>query len=699
MQLYEALWAPRDTTATEKSSNLVDQESVSKSILDRVLMTRVGSLESKEVQQVLAPDIWHDPFLLPDMRAACNLIRDHVERKSFILIHGDYDVDGITATSILLEFFRTLGCPVGWYIPDRLDEGYGLSEKGVGYAKAAGVSLVITVDCGVSSVTEIAELENSGIPVIVTDHHNCPPVLPDCAAVINPMREDSEYPFRHLAGVGVVLKLVAALCEVLSFGDTWQQYLDLTALGTVADVMPLQDENRFIVTAGLELMQRTQRPGLLALMDALKVDRTSSITTYHIGFRLGPVINAAGRMGDSLSGIECLTAKQADLARQKAATLIEINQRRREKEIEALQDALQKLSRQPELLEDPILVVLGEGWNAGVLGLVAMRLSKRFLRPCIVLNKDSNEECSGSGRSFGDFNLISAIESERDHLLRFGGHSQAVGVALSPQYVDAFRCSLNDKIKEDSPAGIFPARPFLQWDGMARPEELTIEAIEELDLLAPFGKGNPEPQFYLPSCRVLSSRTMGQNRSHLRLEIGSEKSTLNCVCFGRGYEITHLAPGTVVSLLGVPAINVWRNNKSPQLVTKDFKILQPSNEDEVNRESIQHHEARSPLPTKEALAHVYLWLREHLSDGPNMIDPSYCLRFINEKMHNPIDVIMLRNIIDIYHEAGLLDISNLNETNCCIICVNVKSVKNKVDLYKTPTYIDLLERTKQVEGS
>ena len=183
---------------------------------------------------------------------------------------------------------------MGWYIPD-LDEGYGLSEKGVGYAKAAGVSLVITVDCGVSSVTEIAELENSGIPVIVTDHHNCPPVLPDCAAVINPMREDSEYPFRHLAGVGVVLKLVAALCEVLSFGDTWQQYLDLTALGTVADVMPLQDENRFIVTAGLELMQRTQRPGLLALMD---IEGRPNIFHYDIShrFRLGPVINAAGRM-------------------------------------------------------------------------------------------------------------------------------------------------------------------------------------------------------------------------------------------------------------------------------------------------------------------------------------------------------------------------------------------------------------------
>ncbi|HHX37619.1 MAG TPA: single-stranded-DNA-specific exonuclease RecJ, partial [Clostridiaceae bacterium] len=298
MQLYESLWSMRDSMTLDRAPYLRKDE-LPQNLLERLLATRLGTTDSQVVTEALSTECWHDPFLLPDMQVACDLISEIVAAKSFILIYGDYDADGMTATALLLKFFQTLNCPVGWYIPDRLDEGYGLSDKGCAYAKAADVSLVITVDCGVSSRDEIADLEAAGIPVIVTDHHTCPAQLPKCAAVINPMRADSEYPFASLAGVGVALKLVAALCQTFDLEKEWRRYLDFAALGTIADVMPLLDENRAIVTAGITALERTERPGLKALMKLLNINAAAPLTTYHISFRLAPALNAAGRMGDS----------------------------------------------------------------------------------------------------------------------------------------------------------------------------------------------------------------------------------------------------------------------------------------------------------------------------------------------------------------------------------------------------------------
>ncbi|HHX37141.1 MAG TPA: hypothetical protein GX717_04080 [Clostridiaceae bacterium] len=403
-------------------------------------------------------------------------------------------------------------------------------------------------------------------------------------------------------------------------------------------------------------------------------------------------------MGDSLTGVECLTAVSDEVAHHKAEVLVELNQARRTQETEVLTAALALLSNQPELLHDPILVVHGEHWHAGILGIVATRLSQRFLRPCFVLTTDSDTTCHGSGRSFGDFDLIAAVQASAESLLHFGGHKQAVGLTLSATAVDDFRKTINQLVVTTYPDGIFPSRPVLHWDVMAMPGELTIPAIEAMDVLAPFGKENPEPQIYLSSCRVYTARTMGKDRSHLRLEVGNETDTITCVCFGRGYDMKHLPTGQLVSCLGTPNINEWQGTKTPQLLVKDLKIIASPDGDSGQTEAEKRDlpdvaSPISPLPSKEALAKVYIWLREKLADGPAMLDPAYCCRYINERLQEPIGVTKLRDIIKIYTEAGIIDVSDLNENNCRIICVSIKHVAEKVDLYKTPTYMKLMEQS------
>lgn len=749
MQLYRSEWEPRceDSRAADVLAALP--------LPQRVLAGR--GLPADAWDSALRTDRFHDPFDLPDMAAACDTILRFLKSGAFILIHGDYDADGVTAVSILTDFFKSIGAPVGWYIPARLDDGYGLSKKGCAYARAAGVGLVITVDCGVGSVEEIKWLRGEGIEVIVTDHHQCPPVLPDCAAVVNPIRPDSRYPQPRLAGAGVALKLVQALCIRLEMGDRWLNWADLAALGTVADMMPLTDENRAVVQQGLRLMNERPRPGVAALMAARQI-APGSVTAKTLGFMLAPPINAAGRMGDSVSGVACLLADAADAA-EAAGQLVVHNETRRVLEQQTMNSALSSLAEHPDWLDDAVLVVNGETWHQGVVGIIAAGLTRRFLRPVIVLTAlgesaggagpdgaadtaeadrtgaagtadasdtgraaDASDTASASGaprvykgsaRSYGPFDLLAAIASASDLLIRYGGHSQAAGIEIAADQIPAFRRRLHDYVQAQAPELHFPRRPVRPYDCEADVRELDLDALTALEAFEPCGRDNPLPSVLIRRAEVLSARTMGKAHDHLRLQVTDGAGELTCIAFGFGSLVKQLAPGTPVSLLGTPAINRWQQTVMPQLVAEDIRLITPdaSNAPDpgqtetaaaANVPGVESpakpnaagsaEAAAAALPpqpgelSKTVLAGVYTWLRDVLPDGIGMLEPALACGQIGEQTGAPVREAVFRAVLDIYKEAGLVAISDLNVRQCRIIGVLLRRVSGKVDLYRTPTY-------------
>lgn len=701
MQLYRSEWKPRC------ERNEIVQGSAALPLPQRVLAGR--GLPADAWDDVLGSDRFHDPFDLPDMAAACDTILRFLNSGDLILIHGDYDADGVTAVSILMDFFKFIGASVGWYIPDRLDDGYGLSEKGCSYARAAGVGLVITVDCGVGSVSEIKQLRAAGIEVVVTDHHQCPSVLPVCAAVVNPIRPDSRYPQPRLAGAGVALKLVQALCIRLDLGDRWMDWADLAALGTVADMMPLTDENRAIVQQGLRLINTQPRPGIGALM-AVRQIAPGSVTAKTLGFMLAPPINAAGRMGDSVSGVACLLA-DADDAGEAAGQLAAHNETRRALEQHVAADALASLTAHPEWLDDAVLVVAGETWHQGVIGIIAAGLTRRFLRPVIVLTalgeaagddvkaggsagaasgtSETGRMYKGSARSYGQFDLLAAIASASDLLIRYGGHSQAAGIEIAAEHIPAFRQRLHAYVQDQAPEFRFPRRPVKYYDCEAEVRELDLNALTAIGAFEPCGKGNPLPSVLIRRAEVLSARALGKEHTHLRLRVTDGAGELACVAFGFGGLFRQLTPGTPVHLLGTPVINRWQQSVTPQLVADDIRLAADVADELPGTGAAAASAALPPQPqelSKAALAGVYAWLREALPDGIGMLEPALACIRIGERTGAVIREAVFRAVLNIYKEAGLIEISDLNVQQCRIICVLLRRVSGKVDLYQTPTY-------------
>ena len=423
-------------------------------------------------------DHLHDPFLMPDLERACTLVGQALAGREPILIHGDYDVDGITATALLACFFRDIGAECATLIPDRLADGYGLTAASVEAVLQSGCKLLITVDCGTTSFDEVARLNQAGIPVIVTDHHDCRETLPEAAAVVNPKRADSAYPFANLAGVGVALKFLQGLCLKMDLGDLWQKHLDLAALGTVADIMPLRDENRILVAAGLEQLnslpgsadrlstgrapyRRTFGLGVL-LQSAGQTDRPATAQT--LGYLLAPRINASGRLGDAADALSLLLTEDQATADQQASLLNELNRRRQEIETAATAEAMLEIDSRFDFSGSDFIVAAKPNWHPGVIGIVASRLAEQYCRPAIVLTGDE-EGYRGSCRTWGDVDILAALNAVSGQLIRFGGHRKAAGLTLAADRLDAFRLALGQYAAEH--AGLFAAQPVLNADAEA----------------------------------------------------------------------------------------------------------------------------------------------------------------------------------------------------------------------------------------
>ncbi len=526
-------------------------------LLSAVLALR--GIRTAEAAQALLEsgiDCLHDPMRMQGMPAAVERIRRAIGQKEAVAVYGDYDVDGITATCLLTDYLRGKGLRCVGYIPDRNEEGYGLNCAALDSLRADGVTLLITVDCGITAVEEAEYTKRIGMDMIVTDHHECKPgALPDALAVIDCKQEGNRYPNPDLCGVGVALKLVCA-CEG-NAAAMLERYADLVAVGTVADVMPLVGENRFLVRQGLEKLVHNPRPGFAAMLREAGVD-PERITASSIGFSLAPRLNAAGRLGQATRAAELLMATEPDKAAALAAELCELNRQRQSIETEIWKDALHQLEgRHPD---EPI-VLASDRWHQGVIGIAASRLAEQFSLPAIMvcLNGDHGK---GSCRSYGGFNLFEALSACSRHLLGFGGHALAAGMTISRDKLNDFRAALAAYYRANRPKPV----PDVNCDLLIRdPSLLTLENVRELDRLEPFGNANPKPVFCFSDALLESADQVGGGR-HLKVRVSLGGARLDGIFFSHSAQALGVAAGDRVDLAFTPQINEFRGHASVQLV-------------------------------------------------------------------------------------------------------------------------------------
>jgi single-stranded-DNA-specific exonuclease len=503
----------------------------------------------------------HDPLLLGDMQQAVERIRVAVERRERICVHGDYDVDGICATALAVLTLRELGADVVWHLPSRFEEGYGVSRDTIARLAGDGIGLVLTVDCGITAVEEVAEAAALGLDVIVSDHHRPAETVPDCPIVAT---RPSAYPFPELCGTGVVLKLAQALLGLDS--AVVSRHLDLVALATIADVVPLLDENRSLATAGLRALARTRKPGLQALMRAARVD-PAAVDAGSVGFRLAPRINAAGRLGRPDVALELILTEDPGEAAALAAQLEDLNRERQAVEDRILREATKLVDSWPESRRARRGYVLwSEDWHEGVNGIVASRLVERFHRPVVLVAGGEGSEWKGSGRSLPAFDLHAALAACSQHLERFGGHRAAAGLAIRPSALEAFARAF--AAHADAQLSDDDLTPLTVVDAIVPASALTLDLAQELDQLAPFGLGNPDVTLLVASCEAVEPALVGEGR-HLRFRVRQHgRDAGSAIAFGLGSQLERLRAEGRYDLAFRLKENRWNGTVAPQLVIR-----------------------------------------------------------------------------------------------------------------------------------
>ncbi|MGM9986790.1 MAG: single-stranded-DNA-specific exonuclease RecJ [Bacillaceae bacterium] len=508
---------------------------------------------------------FHDPYLFVDMEKAVSRIKKAIDQNEKILIFGDYDADGVTSTSIMMEALQQLGAIVDFYIPNRFTEGYGPNEAAFRQAYEAGVSVIITVDTGISALHEMEVAKELGIDVILTDHHEPQPTLPDVYAMIHPKVEGSGYPFHELCGAGVAFKLAHAL-----LGEFPTHLLELATIGTIADLMPLVDENRAIVKRGLQKLQTTSRSGIAALCEISKINQ-SSITEESIGFSIGPRINAVGRLADADPAVHLLMTRDRQEAQLLAEEINEYNVERQALVNKITEEAIQMVQAQYPVDENYVLVVAGENWNPGVVGIVASRLVDRFYRPTIVLCIDKEKGIAkGSARSIEGFDLFANLSTCRECMSHFGGHPMAAGMTVYLESIDQLRASLNSLAKEQLTEE--DLIPVTHVDIECKIEDITVQSLEQLRKLAPFGVGNKKPVIQVSNVTIDSIRQIGADKNHLKISVKDNDTILDTVGFHIGSIFHEISPHAKISLIGEVSINEWNNIKKPQMLIQDVAI-------------------------------------------------------------------------------------------------------------------------------
>ncbi len=553
----------------------------------------------------------HDPMTLTDMDKAVERIRRAMEEGEKLLVYGDYDCDGITATVILYDYLENAGADVLYYIPEREGEGYGLNKAAVDKMKEAGVQLIITVDNGVTALEEISYAGTLGIDVVVTDHHHPGESLPKAAAVVDPHRNGETYPFPGLCGAGVAFKLICAL-EGDTEGMLLEHYGDLLAIGTVADLVPLAGENRLLVRAGMSLLSESENPGLRALAQKAGLE-LSGINSENVSFAIAPRINVTGRIGSVDQAVELLLCQDEERAGELAGEICALNDRRKALEAEIIKDIQGLLEREPQLLDRRVLVLSGEGWNPGVIGIIAARLVERYSKPCVLISV-MGKEARGSARSVEGFSIIEAIRSQQEHLEKCGGHPMAAGLSLKTERLSAFAQGIEDYAREQF--RVMPV-PTLGVDTVLRLSEATLENIRQMERLEPFGAGNPQPVLAFLGVRVAKIAPMGKDGNHLRLTLEQDGTTAQAVLFGVGPEGFPLEEGELADVAAALSVNVFNGTEKPQIRVLSIRPHGFDMADKLKTGAAYQSLRRGEEPEedltfdREDLSVVFRWLRSH----------------------------------------------------------------------------------------
>jgi single-stranded-DNA-specific exonuclease len=565
----KARWKLNEGSDSKVIEKLADELKIEPLLAQLLIARGIKNKQDAEAFMKADPTTFYDPFLLAGMKKTVDRIQLALERNEKIRIYGDYDADGVSSTSLMVYLLRQLEADYDYYIPHRANEGYGLNNTALDHAKKNEISLIITVDNGISAYQEVQYAAELGIDVIITDHHEPPEILPEAFSIINPKQPGCAYPFKLLAGVGVAFKLAQAL-----LGRFPEELLQIAAIGTVADLMPLIDENRLIVKLGLEQMRKSSIVGIKALTGIAGIE-LKEITEMNIGYALAPRINASGRLKHAKDAVQLLIATNEQEAEHLAHQLDQLNKERQQIVDQIATEAMRLNEERMTKYSDSVLVLEQEDWNVGVIGIVASKILDQFYKPVIILSIDPiSGLAKGSARSIAGFDLYRALTECKDMLEHYGGHQAAAGMTLHRNKIPEFRAKLNELAKAWLTEEDFI--PVTIADMECSIKELPLESIERLEVLAPFGQGNPSPRFIFKQLRIHDLKTIGKDQQHLKLlasqAIGEVSYTMEAIGFGQGNLTRFISPTARIDLIGEISINEWNGVRKPQLRIQDLRI-------------------------------------------------------------------------------------------------------------------------------
>ena len=642
-------------------------------------------------------EMLRNPFDMADMMKGVERIKKAIDTKEKITVYGDYDVDGVTSVCTLYLYLKSLGADVEYYIPNRSGEGYGVSVAAIDSIKQAGTTLIITVDTGITANDEVTYAKSVGVDFLITDHHECRSDLPEAAAVINPHRPDCKYPFKELAGVGVVFKLICAYEEYRT-GDSRMQstlriikeYADLVAIGTIADVMPIKEENRIIVKYGLNMIENTNRIGLAALIDVAstrqdnkrverfdrnKRKRRTKITSSFIGFTLAPRINAAGRVRSATIAVELFLTEKYSEAVRIAEQLCSANKERQAEENKIMQEAYDKIDSL-DINKNPVIVLNADDWHHGVIGIVSSRITEKYCRPSILVSFDGNDEDvdllenvgKGSGRSIKGMNLVDALCYCSDHLVKFGGHELAAGLSVTREQLPIFI----EKINEFARANLSEEDmvPVIEADCEIDFADATVALADSLQLLEPYGVGNPVPQFIMKNVFVSEVSGVSENK-HTRFTLTDGKSSISAMYFSNSPADLGICTGDKVDILFNLGINEWQDRKNVQLIIRDIKISMSSEKQyKRNRQIFEDIKGGATFssddgyfPEREDFVTVYKFLQNSLYAGVDTFTHKDLLTKLSNSNSSAgeIGYVKLKFMIMVFKEMNLLQIDEFED--------------------------------------
>ena len=642
------------------------------------LLAARGVVRPEDAQRLLTPsrEPIPDPMLLRDMDRAVRRVRLALEKGELIAVYGDYDVDGITATCLLTQFLTARGARVIPYIPSRLGEGYGLNPEALHALSQQGVALILTVDCGITAVEETALAGTLGIDVVITDHHACKEELPAAAAVVDPHQPGCPYPFKGLAGVGVALMLALAVAGPQEAPAVLEEFCDLAAVGTVADVMPMTGANRAIVSLGLQRLDPPRRQGFASLIRCAGLE-DKPVTSVSVGYTLAPRINASGRMGMAEVAVELFLTKDSARADMLAAQLCELNRERQGIEGDIFQQCVHRLEKAPQ---QGAIVLAGDQWHQGVVGIVASRLAEKYACPCFMICLDGGVG-KGSCRSWGDINLFELLSSCHQLLENFGGHALAAGFTVREENISALSQALRRAVADSCHGESLPS--VLEVDMAVAPQHLTVEAVESLDLLEPCGTGNPRPVFLLQGAQVHAMSQVGRGR-HLKLRLESRGVSLDAIYFSNQGSELGLYPGCRVDVVFYPQINDFRGRRDLQLQVVDLHLapsraqLERAIYDKYRQgEPLTCEEARFLLPSRGDFVGLYRWL-ERQSTGCTVVEdtPARIARSVARATRQREVPARTMLCLEVLEERGLIDLNRRTDR----IQITLRHVEHKVDL-------------------